>query len=121
MRRVWGRMAITCVAVLTLSSVEAQAISGNEYRQLRRDERALYVIGVFEGWQHAYFYERSAPPTTSSSVLEVLLERLMQCVEPMTRNQMAVIVNKHLERNPAERDQLMPFIVWTALNSACTP
>ena len=45
----------------------------------------------------------------------------MQCVEPMTRDQMAAIVNKYLERNPAERDELMPFIVWTALNSACTP
>ncbi len=68
MRRVWGRMVIACVAVLTLSSVDAPAITGNEYRQLRRDERALYVIGVFEGWQHASSYERSAPPMTSTSV-----------------------------------------------------
>jgi hypothetical protein len=40
------------ITLCLLFAVEANAISGNEWRGLTRGEQASYVIGVVDGWEN---------------------------------------------------------------------
>jgi hypothetical protein len=107
------------VTICLLWAVEAGAISGNEWRGLPKLAQASYVAGVFDTWKS--LVQASFDAQQQSPVITVLT-KVTTCVTGMDYDQIAAIVRKYIENNPAEWHQNMAELVWSAFfNEVCAP
>lgn len=93
-----------CVTLFVLSvsaAGEALAITGNYWMGLGEPEQLLYVAGVMDAWQNvgtAFTVLRRKPEPPASQYVHVY-----DCAvaRGMTNGQVAAIVRKYMEENPA--------------------
>jgi Rap1a immunity proteins len=108
------------ITLCLLFAVDAEAISGNDWKQIDPEEQRFYVVGVVDAWQHLeQVASRSViPPSGAITVFT----KIVKCVEKgMTYAQMVAIVQKYMENNPPKWHYGMTSLVWSALNEACAP
>jgi hypothetical protein len=115
-----ARTALTIFWLLLLT-VDAVAMSGNEWKQLPRSSRDAYIWGVVDTWQNlaATLTLRKA---VSPSPSEAQFTDLARCLsEGMTYGQISAIVKKYMEDNPSEWHYGMASLAWSAVHKACFP
>jgi hypothetical protein len=115
-----GGMAIKVNAFLTtvclLFAVEANALSGNQWKQLSLTQQQYYVMGVLDGWddlEDTILRAKEQTPIVSA------FTKLVSCVEGMAHSQIHVIIQKYMENNPAKWHFGMALLVWNALHEVC--
>ena len=119
-------LAVTCllltvglsVAELGRSDSEAETEwdgTGNSWRNLPKDLRAFYVLGIYEGM-------KAASPS-QNGVVDTLLVRAYTCVGGgrMTNGQVAAIVEKYVNDHPEQWHFAMTTLTLGALAESCTP
>jgi hypothetical protein len=89
-------LIIACV----LFAVEANAISGNQWKQLSQTQQQTYVIGVLDAWdnlaQVALLVKQQPSSVTGFT-------ELVKCVQKgMSYSQINAIVQKYMENNPSQ-------------------
>jgi len=106
------------VTLCLLFAAEATAISGNEWKQLSQTARVYYVMGVLDGWDNLGNLISRTNPNQQLSVV-TNHAKLVNCVAGMTHSQIAAIVQKYMENNPARWHSAMTLLVWLALYEVC--
>lgn len=85
---------------------------GNDYRALSERERWLYAGALLEGMLLS--------PLFGAEKKGGALERLEDCVEKMTDEQLAAILDKYLRDNPERWHDYIHVIMYSALAKTCT-
>jgi hypothetical protein len=101
-----------------LWAVEAEAITGNQWRELTRAEQAYYIIGVLDGWDDLGDTTLQAKERTP---VVTGFTKLVKCAVGMAYAQIHAIIQKYMENNPAKWHSSMALLVWFALNEGCAP
>jgi len=85
-------------------------LTGNQYRDLMDFyDRTMYVSGVIDGMLLAPIFKAD----------KALLGWLETCVTGMRQDQVAFIVDKHLQGRPQDWHSQMHFNVYRALGNVC--
>jgi hypothetical protein len=111
-----ARKVNVLIAACLLFAVDAEAISGDEWRRLSKTAQQYYVIGVLDGWDNlgtiTLLVEQQPPVGTSFT-------RQIECTIGMEYAQLNVIIQKYMENNPSQRHYNMALLLWVALDEAC--
>lgn len=115
------KFAIAGIACLMLSSALAAPkglieirngfMDGNDYLRLSQYERRLYAMGFLNGLLLA--------PLAGAPKIEV--QWFERCTSGMNDNQVASIITKWLQENPARWHEGLHLSSWNALKNACQP
>jgi hypothetical protein len=113
MRQALCAMVLACVI---LAAGEVTAITGGDYQRLTPNERAMYVAGTLEGWISAdAIMKRSPSPLFTASI-----GGIVTCVSGrLSTAQVRTIVDRHVAKNPSERNQEMGRLLMLAMLEAC--
>jgi hypothetical protein len=114
--RVLGLLIIV-VILLAAPSVARAQMNVNQYRVLSEGERALYIVGLIDGWRHAVEVLRGLK---ESDTTVKFFGRIVECTGPMTRRQALDIVDKYVQANPGEWNRSALSYAYLALDSACS-
>lgn len=106
------------MTVCLLFTVDAEAMTGNDWVRLPQTAQQYYVFGVLDAWEN--FGEVALRLNQQSSVV-TNFTKLVTCGAGMTYGQINAIVQKYMENNPANWHYSMPSLVWTALDGMCAP
>ena len=97
----------------------ASNFTGNDWRPLAAEARAMYALGVIDGVLEMGRHERSANPTLSS-LLARIVEKLERCAgDRMTREQAVAIVEKYVTDHPEQWHLSMADLVLIAMGEGC--
>ena len=120
-RIIWGlgskAMIVTFVVVCFVrSGIPARSgagvyegfIKGNDYQNMSRDARMIYISGIYDGIQVAPLL---GAPMENLHVFHRLTDR-------MTNEQVTAIVDKYMEDNPQEWHLPMSYLAFTAITKA---
>jgi hypothetical protein len=113
---VLGFLIIT-VILLAAPSVPRAQINVNQYRELSESERALYIVGLIDGWRHAVDVLKGLK---ESDTTVRFFGKIVECTGPMTRRQVLDIVDKYVQAHPGESNWSALSHAYLALDSACT-
>src|SRR4029453_17694131 len=106
------------IAVWLLFAVEANAITGNDWRRLPLAAQHYYIIGVLDGWDNLGTIALLAKQPLS--VVTRLAEHI-KCTAEMPYEQIVAIVQKYMDNNPSQWHYDMASLTWNAVNEACAP
>jgi hypothetical protein len=111
-------MVMCSVALLVLTAGEADAITGNKYREYPEHLRMMYVVGVLEGWGFVSNTIRGSK--LKAPEIDSVFGDISRCAAgKMTQGQVVEIVDKWMRENPAKWHEEMPDLVWRAFSEAC--
>jgi hypothetical protein len=106
------------ITLCLLFAVDAEAISGDEWRRLSQTAQRYYVIGVLDGWDNLgtiTLLAEQQPPLGTGFTKQI------ECTAGMAYAQINVIIQKYMENNPSQWHNSMVLLVWPALAEVCTP
>jgi hypothetical protein len=111
-----ARKVNVLIAACLFFAVDAEAISGDEWRRLSQTAQQYYVIGVLDGWDNlgtiTLLAEQQPPVGTGFT-------RQIECTVGMASVQINAIIQKYMESNPSQWHYNMALLVWTALDEVC--
>jgi len=111
-----ARKVNVLIAACLLFAVDAEAISGDEWRRLSQTAQQYYVIGVLDGWDNletiTLLAEQQHPVGTGFT-------KRLDCTEGMASVQINAIIQKYMENNRSQWHYNMALLVWTALDEVC--
>jgi len=115
---------LIAAAILALPRASTAQISVNQYRVLPERERTIYVTAVFDGWR--FMFEqlwtretRDKDGESARAPLEKHMEKYIECVGNMTREQIRAVVDKYVQANPEDWHTQAVANVFLALGAAC--
>jgi len=108
---------IIAVILLAAPSVSRAQINVNQYRGLSESERALYIVGLIDGWRHAVDVLKGLK---ESDTTVRFFGKIVECTGPMTRRQVLDIVDRYVQAHPGESNWSALSHAYLALDSACT-
>ena len=108
---------IIAVILLAAPSVSRAQINVNQYRGLSESERALYIVGLIDGWRHAVDVLKGLK---ESDTTVRFFGKIVECTGPMTRRQVLDIVDRYVQAHPGESNWSAMSHAYLALDSACT-
>ena len=106
------------IAVWLLFAVEANAITGNDWRRLPLAAQHYYIIGVLDGWDNLGTIALLAKQPLS--VVTRLAEHI-KCTAEMPYEQIVAIVQNYMDNNLGQWNDVMASLVWLALDDVCPP
>jgi|SRR5215813_3870421 len=112
-------LGLVTIAVILLAapSVSRAQINVNQYRELSDSERALYIVGLIDGWRHAVDVLKGLK---ESDTTVRFFGKIVECAGPMTRRQVLDIVDRYVQAHPGESNWSAMSHAYLALDSACT-
>ena len=111
-----ARKANVLIAACLLFAVDAEAISGDEWRRLSQTAQQYYVIGVLDGWDNLgtiTLLAEQQPPVGTGFTKQI------DCTLGMASVQINAIIQKYMENNRSQWHYNMALLVWTALDEVC--
>jgi len=111
-----ARKVNVLIAACLLFAVDAEAISGDEWRQLSQTAQQYYVIGVLDGWDNLgtiTLLAEQRPPVGTGFTKQI------DCTVGMASVQINAIIQKYMENNRSQWHYNMALLVWTALDEVC--
>ena len=111
-----ARKVNVLITACLLFAVDAEAISGDEWRRLSQTAREYYVIGVLDGWDNLgtiTLLAEQQPPVGTGFTKQI------DCTLGMASVQINAIIQKYMENNPSQWHSNMALLVWTALDEVC--
>jgi hypothetical protein len=114
--RALGLLTIAVILLVAPSVARAQ-MNVNQYRGLSDSERALYIVGLIDGWRHAVDVLKGLK---ESDTTVKFFGKIVDCTGPMTRRQVLDIVDKYVQAHPGESNWSALSHAYLALDTACT-
>ncbi len=98
-----------------LSSLDAFAITGNDWNVQPKDVQGFYILGVTQGWREASVIEGNIRKGGSSMTF------LVDCLKQgMTYNQVIAIVERYMREHPEKWHSQMSTLIFVGLSEMCT-
>jgi hypothetical protein len=114
--RAFGLLTIAAI-LFAAPSVSRAQMNVNQYRGLSDSERALYIVGLIDGWRHAVDVLKGLK---ESDTTVKFFGKIVDCTGPMTRRQVLDIVDKYVQAHPGESNWSALSHAYLALDTACT-
>jgi hypothetical protein len=118
------RVRLCCLLVLVcvLSPSLAHGIDGNAWIKQPENARAVYFIGLWDGW--AYLQSegeahRKGQPDAAPGYIDSFLDGLKDCHKEKPMRQLIAIVEKYMKDHPESWHYSMGSLVVVALGDSC--
>jgi len=102
--------------ILATPGMSSAQMTTLEYRALPEGERTQYVVGVFDGWLHAWDLMIRAGQGT---LADETFGKLIECARPMSRGQVRAIMDKYIQSVPTDLAKGARFDFYAAMSRAC--
>jgi hypothetical protein len=111
------RLLTIAVILLAAPSLARAQMNVDQYQTLSESERALYIVGLIDGWRHAVEVLKGLK---ESDTTVKFFGKIVDCTGPMTRRQVLDIVDRYVQTHPGERNWSAMSHAYLALDNACT-
>ena len=113
--------ASLAAALCAAAAPSAEALTGNDWKNLPADSREAYVWGVADTWSAVRSLNKAPPVAEKPDRPTRMMIELAECVSRgMTYGQISAIVEKYMIDNPGTWHSSMAYIIWIAVLKACS-
>jgi hypothetical protein len=106
-----GALALSAHAQDAGVYVKNGFLTGQQFLLLAPDAQEAYAMGLVDGMLLQPLLNRGRPAT----------DRFGACIEGMTNQQAAAMLNKELNENPGRWNQRANLVMFSAMLKACEP
>jgi len=123
-RWLYSAVSLCCplVVVCILLPSLVYGIDGNAWIKQPENARAIYFIGLWDGWaqlQSEGEEYRKTHPEAALGHIEPFLDGLKDCHKAKPMGQLIAIVEKYMKDHPESWHYSMPSLVVVALGELC--